>query len=85
MLNPKFLAAASMALGIASGPALAQDAMRADADIQFRQLDKDQKGFLTRADVSSTPAIAQRFAKFDANKDGKLDRSEFTALIASMK
>jgi Ca2+-binding EF-hand superfamily protein len=84
MLHPKFLAASIVALGLAGAPAFAQDT-RMDADVQFQQLDKDQKGFLTPADVANTPSIAQRFTKFDANKDGKLDRSEFAALIASMK
>jgi hypothetical protein len=35
--------------------------------------------------VSGQPTVAQRFARFDANKDGRLDRSEFAALIASVK
>ncbi|MGH8696558.1 MAG: EF-hand domain-containing protein [Burkholderiales bacterium] len=35
--------------------------------------------------MSSAPTVAQRFAKFDANKDGRLDRSEFAALLASIK
>jgi len=86
MLNPKFLAASVVALGLAGTPAsFAQDTTRTDADVQFQQLDRNQKGFLTRADVAGTPAIAQRFDKFDANRDGKLDRAEFAALIASMK
>jgi Ca2+-binding EF-hand superfamily protein len=85
MLNPKFLAASIVALGLAGAPALAQDAMRADADAQFQSLDRQNKGYLTPADVSGQPAIAQRFARFDANQDGKLDRGEFAALVASMK
>jgi len=86
MLSPNFLAASIVALGIASGPALAQGTMtRPDPDAQFQSLDKDNKGYLTRTDVSSMPAIAQRFAQFDANKDGKLDRAEFAALLGSVK
>ena len=85
MLKPNFLAASMLALGIVAGPAIAQDSMRADADAQFQQLDRTNKGYLSRDDVANTPAIAQRFAKFDANKDGKLDRAEFAALVASIK
>ncbi len=85
MLNSNFLAASMLALGIVAGPAIGQDSMRADADAQFQQLDRTNKGYLTRDDVSSTPTVAQRFAKFDANKDGKLDRAEFAALVASIK
>jgi len=85
MLNPKFLAASMLALGIVAGPAIGQDAMRADADTQFQTLDRSNKGYLTRDDVAGNPPVAQRFAKFDANKDGRLDRSEFAALVASIK
>jgi len=83
-LNPKFLSATVLALGL-NTPVFAQDSVRADADIQFRQLDVDNKGYLTSADVSGNTQIMQRFAQYDANRDGKLDRSEFAALIASMK
>jgi len=85
MLTPKFVTASIVALGLAGAPAFAQDAMRADADAQFQSLDRSNKGYLTAADVSGQPTVAQRFAKFDANKDGKLDRGEFAALVASVK
>jgi len=85
MLKPNFLAASMLALGIVAGSALGQDSMRADADAQFQQLDRTNKGYLTRADVSASPTVAQRFAQFDTNKDGKLDRAEFAALVASIK
>ena len=85
MLKPNFLAASMLALGIAAGSAVGQDSMRADADAQFQQLDRTNKGYLTRADVSASPTVAQRFAQFDTNKDGKLDRAEFAALVASIK
>jgi len=85
MLSSKFLAASMLALGIMAGPAVGQDAMRTDADTQFQQLDRTNKGYLTRADVTASPTVAQRFAQFDANKDGKLDRAEFAALVASVK
>jgi Ca2+-binding EF-hand superfamily protein len=85
MLTPKFLAASVIALGLASGDAIGQDATRRDADTRLVQLDADRNGGVTRAELAMIPDLAQRFEKFDANKDGKLDRAEFAALIASMK
>jgi Ca2+-binding EF-hand superfamily protein len=85
MLNPRFLAASILALGITAEPALGQDSTRQSADMEFQQLDVDGDGFITRAEATKIPGVAERFAKFDANKDGKLDRSEFAALVASMK
>jgi EF hand len=85
MLNPKFLAASIIALGIAGEPALGQDSTRQSADIQFQQLDSDADGFVTRAEATKIPGVAERFTKFDVDKDGKINRSEFAALVASMK
>jgi Ca2+-binding EF-hand superfamily protein len=85
MLNPKFLAASIVALGITGEPALGQDSMRQSAETQFQQLDGDGDGLITRAEATKIPGVAERFVKFDANKDGKLDRNEFAALVASMK
>jgi Ca2+-binding EF-hand superfamily protein len=85
MLNPKFLAASIFALGLAAEPALGQDSMRQAADVQFQQLDADADGFVTRPEAARIPGVAERFAKFDTNRDGKLDRAEFTALVVSMK
>jgi Ca2+-binding EF-hand superfamily protein len=85
MLNPRFLAASIFALGLAAEPVLGQDSMRQAADVQFQQLDADSDGFVSKAEAAQIPGVAERFAKFDANKDGRLDRSEFAALVASMK
>ncbi len=85
MLNPSFLAASIIALGITAEPALGQGSTRRSADREFQQLDVDGDGFITRAEATKIPGIAERFAKFNVNRDGKLDRSEFAALVASMK
>ncbi len=85
MLTPKFLAASVIALGITAGPAVGQDATRIDADTQFTQLDGDHDGYVTRAEVAQLPGLAKAFEKFDTNRDGKLDRAEFAALVAAMK
>lgn len=85
MLDPRFLAASVVALGITGEPAVGQDATRQGADTQFQQLDGDSDGFVTRTEAAKMAGIADRFAKFDANRDGKLDRAEFAALVASMR
>lgn len=85
MLNPQFLAASIVAFGLAAEPALGQDSMRQAADVQFQQLDTDNDGFITRSEAAKIPGVAERFAKFDANRDGRLDRSEYAALVVSMK
>jgi Ca2+-binding EF-hand superfamily protein len=85
MLNPKFLAASIVALGINAEPALGHDSTRQTADTRFQSLDGDGDGFVTRAEAAKMQSIAERFARFDANRDGKLDRAEFAALVASMK
>jgi Ca2+-binding EF-hand superfamily protein len=83
MLTPRFLAASVIALGITGGPALGAAPTRQSADTQLRELDLDGDGLVTKAEAARIAGIAERFAKFDANKDGKLDRSEFAALVAS--
>jgi Ca2+-binding EF-hand superfamily protein len=85
MLNPRFLAASIVAFGLVAEPAVGQDSMRQAADTQFQQLDGDKDGFVTRADAARVPGVSERFAKFDSNRDGKLDRSEFAALVSSMQ
>jgi hypothetical protein len=52
MLNPRFLAASIVALGLTGEPALGQDSTRQSADIQFQQLDSDADGFVTRAEAT---------------------------------
>jgi Ca2+-binding EF-hand superfamily protein len=59
--------------------------MRQAADTQFQQLDTDADGFITKAEAARIPGVSERFTKFDTNKDGKLDRSEFATLVVSMK
>lgn len=43
----------------------------------FDALDKNQDGFLSRQEVAGDKELAKRFAKFDANKDGRLNVDEF--------
>lgn len=43
----------------------------------FATLDKNSDGALSKAEVSSDKEITKRFVKFDANKDGKLQETEY--------
>jgi len=43
----------------------------------FSNLDKNSDGGLSPAEVSADKEITKRFAKFDANKDGKLQEAEY--------
>lgn len=43
----------------------------------FDALDKNHDGFLSRQEVAGDKELAKRFAKFDANRDGRLNVDEF--------
>jgi osmotically-inducible protein OsmY len=43
----------------------------------FDILDKNRDGFLSKEEVAGNKELAKRFAKFDANKDGKMSVDEF--------
>jgi len=43
----------------------------------FDALDKNHDGFLSKQEVAGEKELAKRFAKFDANKDGRLSVDEF--------
>jgi osmotically-inducible protein OsmY len=43
----------------------------------FDALDKNQDGYLSRQEAAGDKELAKRFAKFDANKDGRLDLDEY--------
>lgn len=45
----------------------------------FNDLDKDHDGYLTRAEAASVEGLD--FAKADTNRDGKLDRAEYSAAV----
>jgi cytochrome c5 len=50
---------------------------------EFVLLDADHDGFLSRAEIAADNEIARDFARFDANRDGKLDEAEFLKLDAA--
>ena len=44
---------------------------------QFKELDKDQDGLLSRSEISRDPALWSHFTRYDVNSDGKLTLSEY--------
>jgi Ca2+-binding EF-hand superfamily protein len=56
------------------------DLLRGGADEFIKKLDKDGDGFLTKEELP--PRLAEAFARFDLNKDGKLDKKEVEAMLA---
>ena len=60
-----------------SGGYPALDGQHALAVRQFRSADQDGDGALSRAEVEqSLPALAQRFERYDLDRDGRLDSFE---------
>lgn len=49
---------------------------------EFRALDADKDGYLTKSELASKPELANNFAKADKDKDGKLDPAEYQVLKA---
>jgi hypothetical protein len=48
-----------------------------NAGDQFGTLDKDHDGMVSKIESRKDKALAKQFDTLDANKDGKLDQSEF--------
>ena len=51
----------------------------------FIDLDTDESGTLTRAELESFPTMASHFEEADGDGDGALDRDEFTTLLKITK
>ena len=47
----------------------------------FDGLDKSGDGYLTRAEAKGNPHLASNFKTADRNKDGKLSRAEYRAVV----
>jgi len=44
---------------------------------KFKQLDRNDDGYLTRSESARDPALWSRFKNYDSDKDNKLSLSEF--------
>ena len=53
-------------------------------DTSFRVLDKNNDGYLSKAEAAGNPDLAKRFAEADDNKDGKLSRMEYLKEMAKI-
>jgi len=53
-----------------------------DLQKEFKDLDRDGDGYLSRAEVEQNSKLKARFDTADKNRDGKLDQSEFQVLEA---
>ncbi|CAM4166185.1 EF-hand domain-containing protein [Pseudoalteromonas ostreae] len=45
---------------------------------QFKKLDRNEDGFLTRSESAKDPALWSRFKNYDSDKDGRLSLPEFS-------
>jgi Ca2+-binding EF-hand superfamily protein len=72
-------AAAALALGSAYADDKAAKAK--DKDPGFNNLDKNNDGYLSRAEAKGNPDLAKHFKEVDKNNDGKLSRAEYLAFM----
>lgn len=71
-----FLVAA--ALAVAVGTAKAEDKIGKDEkDPGFNALDKNNDGYISRAEALANPNLSKNFKQADKNGDGKLSRAEY--------
>lgn len=53
--------------------------------VSFQDLDANRDGQISLDEAVKSPDVSQKFGQADANKDGKLDAAEFSALEAAPK
>ena len=53
-------------------------------DTSFRVLDKNNDGYLSKAEAAGNPDLAKRFKEADTNNDGKLSRMEYLKIMAKI-
>jgi hypothetical protein len=60
-----------------------QGGVSRDLEKQFKNLDRNSDGFVSRDELLGDKALSGGFIEADKNRDGKLDMSEFQALEAN--
>ncbi|HHJ13220.1 MAG TPA: hypothetical protein ENJ79_02430 [Gammaproteobacteria bacterium] len=77
VLVPVFLAVALLSAGPATGK---ERVVQVDAYgmVAFADLDSDRNGFVSRVEARSVSGVEQIFDTADINRDGLLDRHEYT-------
>ena len=50
----------------------------------FRVMDKNNDGYLSKAEAAGNKDLAKRFGEADDNKDGKLSRMEYLKIMAKI-
>ena len=53
-------------------------------DTSFRVMDKNNDGYLSKAEAAGNSELAKRFGEADDNKDGKLSRMEYLKVMAKI-
>jgi EF hand len=48
--------------------------------VSFQKLDTNRDGQISLNEAKKSPEVSKKFGQADANRDGKLDSSEFSAL-----
>jgi Ca2+-binding EF-hand superfamily protein len=66
------------ALALAAGSAFAE---KSKTDPGFNALDKNNDGWLTRAEARQNPYLSKNFKAADTNGDGKLSRTEYLKIM----
>jgi hypothetical protein len=80
LIRSAALGAAVFALAAGSGRAVDKSADEARPEAPtFAELDRNNNGYVTKAEAAADPALARDFDKLDLNHDGKLSRAEYLA------
>ena len=56
----------------------ADEAQKTAIEAKFNELDANHDSFIGKDEAAKMRGLPERFAASDVNKDGKLDKSEFT-------